>query len=79
MSEMHLIAKLDDGYTFYISPRGTGCVLSVEPANRFNGTQSFDGRFPRTYTKPQYAKAALTKYLGEAVNWERVKGEDKSQ
>lgn len=58
-----------DGVTFIISPHGQGCRLSVEPEYRRNGTQNYDGWFPRFYTKPQYAKAALTRYLGEPVNW----------
>ncbi|HGB5786718.1 TPA: hypothetical protein ACIVT4_003320, partial [Salmonella enterica subsp. diarizonae serovar 61:l,v:z35] len=58
-----------DGFTFIISPHGQGCRLSVEPEYRRNGTQSYDGWFPRFYTKPQYAKAALTRFLGEPVNW----------
>lgn len=58
-----------DGYTFLISPDGNGCKLSVRPEYRRNGTQTYDGWFPRYYSKPQYAKAALTRFLGESVNW----------
>jgi len=65
-----LIAHSGDEYTFYIEPCGSGCRLTVEPANRHNGTQSFDGWFPRLYTRPQDAKAALPRFLGEAVMWE---------
>ena len=57
------------GVTFTISPHGQGCKLSVEPEYRRKGTQNYDGWFPRYYTKPQYAKAALTRFLGEPVNW----------
>ncbi len=70
MHDKVLVAKLDDGYTFIITTDDTGCRLSVEPAHRHNGTQSFDGRFPRFYSSPRYAKSALTKFLGEAVSWE---------
>ena len=52
-----------------ISTDGNGCKLSVRPEYRRNGTQTYDGWFPRYYSKPQYAKAALTRFLGESVNW----------
>lgn len=61
------------GYTFTISSDGQGFKLSVEPPYRHNGTQTFDGWFPRFYTKSQYAKAALTKFLGESVTWSQGK------
>lgn len=70
MTSKVLVAKLDDRYTFIITTDDKGCRLSVEPAYRHNGTQSFDGRFPRFYTSPRYAKSALTKFLGEAVIWQ---------
>lgn len=70
-----LSAKIDDKYTFYISVSGSGCRLSVEPENRFNGTQSFDGWFPRYYSRSQDAKASLTRFLGETVIWHEVQQE----
>ncbi|HAI2561464.1 TPA: hypothetical protein HJJ02_004539 [Escherichia coli] len=56
MTSKTLISKTDDGYTFSISPYGDGYRLSVSPENRHNGTQSFDGWFPRFFSEPQYAK-----------------------
>lgn len=75
MTAKKLFAKIDDVYTVYISVSGSGCRLSVEPENRFNGTQSFDGWFPRYYSRPQYAKASLTRFLGETVTWQDVEKE----
>lgn len=46
--------------------------LSVEPANRSNGTQSFDGWFPRFFSKPRSAKSALTRFLGESLDWQEA-------
>ena len=69
MISIRLSSDSIDGVTFIISPHGQGGRLSVEPEYRRNGTQNYDGWFPRFYTKPQYAKAALTRYLGEPVNW----------
>jgi hypothetical protein len=66
-----LISKTDDGYTFSISPYEDGYRLSVSPENRHNGTQLFDGWFPRFFfSEPQYAKSSLTKFLGESLVWE---------
>ncbi|WP_223228602.1 hypothetical protein [Salmonella enterica] len=70
MTSKTLISKTDDGYTFSISPYGDGYRLSVSPENRHNGTQSFDGWFPRFFSEPQYAKSSLTKFLGESLVWE---------
>ncbi len=52
MMDTHLAFHLTDGYR-----------LSVSPENRHNGTQSFDGWFPRFFSEPQYAKSSLTKFL----------------
>lgn len=70
MTSKTLISKTDDGYTFSISPYGDGYRLSVSPENRHNGTQSFDGWFPRFFSEPQYAKSSITKFLGESLVWE---------
>lgn len=69
MTSILLTSDSVDGYTFCISTDGNGCKLSVRPEYRRNGTQTYDGWFPRYYSKPQYAKAALTRFLGESVNW----------
>lgn len=69
MTSILLTSDSVDGYTFCISTDGNECKLSVRPEYRRNGTQTYDGWFPRYYSKPQYAKAALTRFLGESVNW----------
>lgn len=78
MSVKRLAAPSGDGYTFYITPCATGFRLSVEPEFRYNGTQSMDGWFPRHYARMQDAKAALTRFTGEAVKWKEItnKGEN---
>jgi hypothetical protein len=55
--------------TFIIQPLSNEFELSVEPSNRFNGTQAYDGYFPRRYSSPRYAKAALTRFFGENLTW----------
>ena len=47
----------------------TSILLTSDSVDGYNGTQTYDGWFPRYYSKPQYAKAALTRFLGESVNW----------
>ena len=56
---------MDTHLAFHLTEMGT-----VSPENRHNGTQSFDGWFPRFFSEPQYAKSSLTKFLGESVVWE---------
>ncbi|XIH62115.1 hypothetical protein C1N60_23215 (plasmid) [Pantoea sp. SGAir0184] len=69
MTGRTLMARSSDGYTFTITSYDKGYRLSVCPENRYNGTQSFDGWFPRFYTRPQSAKSALTRFLGESLVW----------
>lgn len=45
--------------------------LSIEPENRRNGTQSYDGWFPRYYSKASFAKAAVTRKFGRVWQWEK--------
>jgi len=73
MSYKTIKTNYGDKYTFFIKHIGSEFVLFVEPEFRNNGTQNFDGYFPRTYSHPKYAKAALTKYLGKPNPWVEVK------
>lgn len=72
MTLKRLAASSGDGYTFHITPCTIGFRLSVEPEYRYNGTQSMDGWFPRHYTRIQDARAALTRFMGEAVEWKEI-------
>jgi hypothetical protein len=69
MIAKRLKSTTEDGYTFFITHDGTEYCLTVEPAYRYNGTQSFDGWFPRFYSDAKFAKGALTRFLGEQVLW----------
>lgn len=60
---------INDTHTFYIVPFGSDFMLYVMPEYRRNGTQSFDGHFPRFYKSPKFAKAALTRMLGKPEQW----------
>lgn len=44
--------------------------LAIEPAYRRNGAERYNGWFPKNYSKPSYAKAAVTKKLGREWRWE---------
>lgn len=57
---------------FFIVPHGDEFKLYVVPENRRNGTQSYDGYFPRFYKKLSAAKAGLTKFLGKPEQWYEV-------
>jgi len=61
-----------DGETLYLTHIGNEWRLEVEPAYRHNGTQNYDGWFPRFYTKASYAKAAVTKKFGPEWKWEKA-------
>lgn len=72
MSVKQLKSTTEDGYTFFISHDGTEYCLTVEPAYRRNGTQTFDGLFPRFYSEVKFAKGALTRFLGKQAVWIEV-------
>tara|TARA_Y100001934_G_C12254903_1_gene727019 strand:- start:10 stop:243 length:234 start_codon:yes stop_codon:yes gene_type:complete len=56
--------------TFIIKPYGDDAfLLAVDPAWRYNGTQNYDGYFPREYKTPQAAKAALSRFLMKKTIW----------
>tara|TARA_B100000700_G_scaffold311500_2_gene393666 strand:+ start:126653 stop:126889 length:237 start_codon:yes stop_codon:yes gene_type:complete len=68
---VHLELKCDDE-TFSIRSAHDGFRLRVDPANRHNGTQSYDGWFGsdgRSYKRVQDAKSGLTKFLGLSEGW----------
>jgi len=61
-----------DEYTFFITPHGDEFKLSADPAWRRNGTQTFDGYFPRYFKKVSSAKSSLTKFLGKPDEWKEI-------
>jgi hypothetical protein len=67
-----LKTSYDNKEVFFIVPFKDGYDLYVEPAYRHNGTQAYDGRFPRHYKKVGAAKASLTKFLGKPEKWEEL-------
>ncbi len=75
MSEVFkgLKTLLEGDEEFSIVPSGNQFSLIVKPEFRHNGTQNYDGRFPRSYSEPRYAKAALTKFLGCSVDWQDIR------
>jgi hypothetical protein len=65
-----LKTQIIDGEQIFLRFDGSDWVLWIEPANRHNGTQTYDGWFPRRYKKQSAAKGALTKMLGPEWQWE---------
>ncbi|ODM57023.1 hypothetical protein BC455_18195 [Vibrio harveyi] len=63
--------KLGDE-TLYLTYIDNKWELTIVPANRHNGTERYDGWFPRYYTKVSSAKAAVTRKLGREWIWEKV-------
>ncbi|AZS26373.1 hypothetical protein DYL72_15835 [Vibrio anguillarum] len=61
-----------DGETLYLHHTDGLWTLIIEPANRNNGTQSYDGWFPRYYSKASSAKAAVTKKFGREWQWKNA-------
>jgi hypothetical protein len=59
-----------DGETLYLTYIDCEWRLTIEPANRNNGTQSYDGWFPRTYSQVSAAKAAVTRKFGREWEWQ---------
>jgi len=59
-------------HTLYIRRSGGGYILSAEPEFRRNGTQSFDGAFPRAYKRVQDAKGYSTKMFGSGLVWVNI-------
>lgn len=55
--------------TFYITPHGDRFKLTVDPEYRHNGTQNYDGYFPRHFKSVPAAKGCLTKFLGKPPAW----------
>lgn len=55
--------------TFYIVPNGDRFRLEVDPPNRHNGTQNYDGYFPRFFKSVPAAKGCLSKFLGKPPAW----------
>jgi len=60
-------------HTLYIRESDGDYILSVEPEFRRNGTQSFDGAFPRLYKRVQDAKGYSTKMFGSGLVWINIK------
>jgi hypothetical protein len=45
-------------------------LLTIEPPNRNNAYQSYDGWFPRRYSQVSAAKAAVTRKSGREWKWQ---------
>lgn len=57
------------GEAFFIVPHGNDFKLYVEPVYRRNGTQNYDGYFPRYFSRVSSAKSSLTRFLGKPEKW----------
>lgn len=68
-----LETSYDGSEYFYIVPHYGEFKLYVDPEFRSNGTQSYDGYFPRFYKRVGSAKAGLTKFLGKPEQWNEFK------
>ncbi|WP_415913293.1 hypothetical protein [Neptuniibacter sp. QD37_11] len=68
-SRKGLKATFDDGEIFFITPTDSGWLLTTNRQYRRNGTNAYDGWFPRHYTHTRSAKAALTRFLGQKLDW----------
>lgn len=69
---IHLELREEDE-VFTIEGDAAGVRLHVDPPNRRNGCQNYDGWFGangRPYPRPQDAKAGLSKFLGLNTGWE---------
>jgi len=60
-----------DGETLYLVSLDDTWRLTIEPRNRNNGTERYDGWFPRFYTNPKSAKASVTRKFGREWKWEK--------
>lgn len=63
----------EEGEVFTIEGDEAGVRLHVDPPNRRNGCQNYDGWFGssgRPYKRTQDAKAGLAKFLGLQDGWE---------
>ena len=67
-----LYTSYDDKETFFIIAVGAEYKLYVEPESRRNGTQAYDGYFPRFFSEVRFAKASLTKFLRKPDKWEEL-------
>lgn len=70
MSNQALKTQQLNGETLYLTYMGSEWRLTIDPANRSNGTQSYDGWFPRNYSQVRSAKAAVTRKFGGEWKWE---------
>ncbi len=61
-----------DGETLFLTYIGGEWRLEVEPAYRRNGTQNYDGWFPRTYSSIGAAKGAVTRVFGKEWQWQKA-------
>ena len=58
------------GETLFLNYVENEWILTIEPANRRDGTERYDGWFPRHYSKVSHAKVAVTKKFGREWQWE---------
>ncbi len=67
-----LQAEYDSKHTLYVKPYGDQLKLTIDPANRHNGTEVLDGLLPRTYSTVGAAKGAATKLLDDGLIWKEI-------
>jgi len=61
-----------DGETLYLNYYKGTWKLTIDPPNRYNGTHKYDGWFPRFYSNPSHAKAAVTRKFGNEWQWQEL-------
>lgn len=69
LSKKQLKTQQLDGETLYLTYIINKWWLTIEPENNRNGTQRYDGWYPRCYSKVSHAKMAVTKKLGKEWQW----------
>jgi hypothetical protein len=62
-NSVELVCHYSDEHTLFIRYQSGRFVASVEPEYRPNGTQTWDGMFPRQYKSAGSAKAAVGRLL----------------
>lgn len=70
MAKQPLKTQELDGETLYLTFEGKEWLLTIVPAYRSNGTERYDGWFPRHYSNVNRAKASVTRKFGREWLWE---------
>lgn len=69
MSFKTLKTELPDGEIYRIKLSGNHFMVTLEPEFRNNGTEKYNGYFPRPCKSLRGAKSVVTKWLGYKPNW----------